>query len=118
MKSKINIFIQAAATMCYTQVIRSIFVPAGTEYSLINVYGENIYVPNTNMQTININQNAFGFGGNLGGGVGIPLNDNFGLEPSFFMQYYTTNLIGYSEYKPSFGIMLRILINFSKPGDN
>lgn len=118
MKSKINIFLQAGATMCYTQVIRSIFVPAGTEYSLINIYGNNIYVPNTNMQTININQNAFGFGGYLGVGAGIPLTDMFGIEPGFFAHYYPANLQGYPDFKPSYGLYLRIMLYFGKTGDD
>ena len=119
MKSKIYFFVQAAATMCYTQMIRSYFSVEGVDYNMVNIYGDNQgYVPGYGSQTFTVNQNAFGFGGNIGGGIGIPLTDNFGLEPSFFMQYYSTNLIGYAEYKPSFGILLRIMINFSKPEGN
>ena len=118
MKSRINLFIQAGATMCYTQVIQSFFVVEGTEFNLVNIYGNNIYVPNTDMQTFNINQNSFGFGGYLGVGAGIPLTDMFGIEPGFFAHYYPTNLEGYPDFKPSFGLYLRIMLYFGKTGDN
>ncbi|MEI6433842.1 MAG: hypothetical protein WCP32_03280 [Bacteroidota bacterium] len=110
LRSKIYFFVQAAGTMCYTQVLKSVFVVEGTEYSIID---NRDY---TTGQTYYQNQNAFGFGGFIGVGAGIPLTDMFGLEPGFFMQYYPVNLQGYPEYKPSFGISLRILLSFSQSG--
>ena len=119
LESKIYFYLQAAATMCYTQVIKSYFHVGDVDYSIINVYGPGSpgYVPGGSSQTININQNTFGFGGMIGAGVGIPLNDNFGIEPGGFMHYYPTNLTHYEDFKPSFGLILRILMNFSKSGD-
>ena len=111
-RSKLYLFLQAAATMCYTQVQKSFVVIEGTQYSMINIYGEQGYIPNTDIQTVNIYQNAFGFGGMLGAGAGIPLNDHFGLEPGFSMQYYPTNLTGYHEFRPSWSVYLRILLGF------
>jgi len=110
--SRLNLFLQGGITMCYTQIIKSVMVIEGTEYSLINVYGNQYYVPNTNMQTQNIYQNAFGFGGFLGGGLGIPLTDRFGLEPGFYGQYYPVNLTGYTDFRISFGAYLRLMIRF------
>jgi hypothetical protein len=117
LKSRINLFIQGAVTMCYTQVIKSIFVVEGHEYNLVNVYGSQGYQPGYNSQTFNVNQNAFGFGGYLGVGAGIPLTDMFGIEPGFFAHYYPVNLEGYSDFKPSFGIYLRILLSFGSTED-
>ncbi len=117
LKSKINFFIQAGATMCYTQVIKSIFVVEGTEYNLVQIYGNQGIQPGTNQQTYNINLNAFGFGGYLGVGAGIPLTDMFGIEPGFFAHYYPVNLEGYTDFKPSFGIYLRLLLSFGQAGD-
>jgi len=111
LRSKIYFFVQAAGTMCYTQVLKSVFVVEGTEYSIIN------NLDNTTGQTYYTNQNAFGFGGFIGVGAGIPLTEMFGIEPGFFMQYYPVNLSGYPEYKPSFGVYLRILLSFSKSSD-
>jgi hypothetical protein len=114
LKSKIFFFVQGAATMCYTQVIKSFFEVGGVEYSMINIYGDIGYVPGASSQTFNVYQNAFGFGGYLGIGAGIPLTQAFGLEPGFFMHFYPTNLTGYKDFKPSFGINLRLMINFNQ----
>ncbi len=114
LKSRINLFIQGGLTMCYTQVIKSIFVVEGTEYNLVNIYGSQGYQPGYNSQTFSVNQNAFGFGGYLGVGAGIPLTEMFGIEPGFYTHYYPTNLQGYSDFKPSFGLYLRILLFFGK----
>lgn len=116
LKSRINLFIQAGLTMCYTQVIKSIFVAQTTEFNLVNMYGDQGYQPGNN-QMFTVNQNAFGFGGYLGVGAGIPLTDMFGIEPGFFMHYYPTNLTGYPDFKPSFGLYLRILMFFGKTED-
>lgn len=117
MKSKINLFFQVAGTMCYTQMIKSFFNVEDVDYNMVNIYDENGYVPGAGSQTFNVYQNEFGFGGFLGVGAGIPLTDNFGLEPNVFMQYYPTNLAHYTDFKPSFGVMLRIMMNFSKPDE-
>jgi len=118
LKSRISLFIQAGGTMCYTQMLKSVFVVEGTEFNLVNVYGDNIYVPNTDIQTINISQNAYGFGGYLGVGAGIPLTDMFGIEPGFYAHFYPVNLQGYPDFKPSFGLYLRIMLYFGKTGDS
>lgn len=116
LKSKIFFFLQGGGTMCYTQVIQSIFVVEGREFNLVNVYGSQGYTPNNNSQAYKISQNAFGFGTYLGGGAGIPLNDLFGIEPGFSFQYYPTNLEGYPQWKPSFSVYLRILLGTGNAG--
>ena len=113
LKSRINLFVQGGLTMCYTQVIKSVFVVEGREYNLVDIYNKQGTQPNTNQQSFNVNQNAFGFGGYLGVGAGIPLTDLFGLEPGFFMHYYPVNLEKYPDFKPSFGLYLRILLSFA-----
>ena len=117
LKSRINLFLQAGITLCYTQVQKSIFVVEGQEFNLVNIYGSSGYQPGTNQQTFPVNQNAFGFGGFLGVGAGIPLTDNWGLEPGFFTHYYPTNLEYYPDFKPSFGLYLRILMFFGSTED-
>ncbi len=110
LKSKIYFFLQGGGIMCYTQVLQSIFVVEGKEYNLVNVYGSQGYQPGPNSQTFKIHQNAFGFGTYFGGGAGIPLNEAFGIEPGFSIQYYPVNLEHYSQWKPSFSLYLRILL--------
>jgi hypothetical protein len=112
-KSKIYYYINFGITMCYTHVKKAVLVVTGKEYNLINVYGNNGYVPNSNSQEFTTNQYGIGFGGLVGGGVGLPLTDKFGLEPGVAMQYNPVNLTGYTAWKPNFSIYLRILLGFS-----
>lgn len=108
--SKVYLFLQAGGMMCYTQVRKSVLVVEGHEYNLVNVYGTQGYIPNTNAQTYNINQNAFGFGVLAGAGAGFPLTNLFGLEPGFSAQYYPVNLQGYPGFSLSFAATLRVLL--------
>ena len=110
LKSKIYFFLQGGGTMCYTQVRKSFFVVEEREYNMIDIYGGQGYIPNSNSQTFNINQNTFGFGTYFGAGAGIPLTDVFGMEPGFSIQYYPVNLENYSRWKPNFSVYLRILL--------
>ena len=112
-KSKIYFFLNGGVIMSYNHVIKSVLVVAGQEYNLINVYGSNGYIPNSNSQVFNISQNAIGYGLAIGGGVGLPLSDMFALEPGVTMQYYPVNLQGYPAFKPCFSVYLRILLGFS-----
>jgi hypothetical protein len=113
MKSKTYFFLNGGFTMCYTHVKKSALVVEGREYNLINVYGRQGYVPNSNNQEFNMNQYAICYGFLAGGGAGLPITDLIGLEAGLSCQYYPVNLEGYSMYKPSFSIYLRILLGFS-----
>jgi len=117
LKSKIYFFLQGGGTMCYTQVQKSFFVVEGREYSMINIYGDLGYIPGGNSQTFNINQNAFGFGTYFGTGAGIPLNERFGIEPGFSIQYYPVNIKNYPRWKPAFSVYLRILLGVGHAGE-
>lgn len=117
--SKIFFYIQGAVTMSYTQVLKSFFEAGGVQYDMINIYDPRTgYIPGANSQTYNVYQNAFGFGGYLGAGAGIPLTPVFGIEPGFFMQYYPVNLENYKAFKPSYGLTLRLMINFQSQEEN
>jgi hypothetical protein len=107
-KSSIYLFIQGGAYMNYTRVqALSIFVDR--EYSLINVYGNQVYVPNTNMQEDQVILGGVGYGALLGGGMGIPLVDFLGVEPGGYLTYSNVALNGYPDFKISYGFYLRFL---------
>jgi hypothetical protein len=114
LKSKIYFFAQGGLNMNYTRVLKSI-IYVDQEYSLINIYSENGYVPNTNLQTYEVFQGGIGYGLNLGGGVGVPLADMFGIEPGGFINYNNVRLEGYPDFKLSFGFYVRILFGNIRP---
>ena len=110
LKSKINFFVQAGPAFNYTKVLKSSVFIEDKEYSLINIYGNQIYSPGTNQQVFTVIEGGFGYGLMLGGGAGFPLNENFTLEPGFYFHYNNVALQGYDQFGLSFGLYLRILL--------
>lgn len=119
LKSKIYFFLQGGMYMNYTRVQKlSIYVDR--EYSLINVYGGQVYVPNTSMQEDQVILGGVGYGGLLGGGIGVPLVDFLGVEPGGFITYNNVNLNKYPDFKLSYGFYLRFLFGniLPRPDEN
>jgi hypothetical protein len=115
LKSKIYLFLQGGLNMNYTRVQKSIIYIVDREYSLINIYGNQGYVPNTSLQENQPIEGGFGYGLNLGGGAGIPLIDIFGIEPGGFINYNNVALQGYPDFKLSFGLYVRLLFGNIRP---
>jgi hypothetical protein len=109
LKSRIYFFLQGGLNLNYVRVRQSSIYVADKEYSLINIYGSQVYVPGLSLQEYTINQGGIGYGFMVAGGIGIPLTDMFGIEPGGFINYNNVNLVGYNQFKPSFGIYLRLL---------
>jgi hypothetical protein len=109
LKSRIYFFLQAGLNMNYTRVLESSIYVAEKEYSLVPIYGPGGYHYGTNQQEYYIIQGGVGYGFMLAGGAGIPLTDVFGIEPGVFFNYNNVKLEGYDQFKPSFGINLRLL---------
>ena len=110
-KNRMNLFLQAGLNVNYTGVMKSYINIYDKEYSLINVYGNQNYVPNSNLKEYQTNQGGFGYGLHAGGGIGFTFTDQIGLELGGYLNYITVNLEGYREFKPSFGIYLRFMLS-------
>lgn len=115
LKSKIYLFLQGGLNMNYVRVQKSIIYVVDREYSFVNIYGSQGYVPNTNLQENQPIQGGFGYGLYLGGGAGVPLVDIFGIEPGGFINYNNVPLTGYTQFKVSFGLYLRLLFGNIRP---
>ena len=114
LKSKIYFFAQGGLNLNYTRVLKSI-IYVNQEYSLINIYGSEFYVPGSNLQENLVFQGGLGYGLNLGGGIGVPLADMFGIEPGGYINYNNVRLEGYPDFKLSFGFYVRILFGNIRP---
>jgi hypothetical protein len=115
LRSKTYLFLQGGINMNYTHVTKSIIYVVNQEYSIINIYGTQGYQQGVNQQENPVIQGGIGYGLTLGGGVGIPLVDKFGIEPGGFINYNKVALQGYPDFKISFGFYLRILFGNIKP---
>ena len=115
LRSRIYLFVQGGLNMNYVRVQKSIIYVVNQEYSLINIYGSQGYQQGYNQQTSQPIQGGFGYGLNLGGGLGVPLVDLFGIEPGGFINYNNIALPGYPDFKLSFGFYLRLLFGNIRP---
>ena len=109
LKNRIYFFLQGGLNLNYSRVLQSSIYVEDREYNLVNIYGSQTYVPGLSLQEYTVNQGGVGYGGMVSVGAGIPLADMFGIEPGFIFNYNNVALEGYNEFRPSFGINLRLL---------
>ncbi|MCX6244567.1 MAG: hypothetical protein NTU98_07650 [Bacteroidetes bacterium] len=110
-KKKMNLFAQLGMNVNYCQVMKNYINIYDHEYSIVNIYGDQYYVPNTNMQENPNNQNGFGYGLYAGGGMGFIFSRQIGLEVGGYLHYITVGLEGYNEFRPSGSVYIRFVLN-------
>jgi len=91
------------------KVLKSRIFIENKEYSLINVYGKNSYIPNSNMQTYDITQGGIGIGLHGGAGIRFNFSESFGLQPGFTLYWNNVNLEGYKDMRFSSFFYLRFI---------
>ncbi len=77
------------------------------EFSLINVYGNQPYVPGSGQQTFMVEQGGIGFGGFVTAGGRYYINSSFSLDPSVQLYVNTIHLKPYQQPR------LHILFNLT-----
>jgi len=110
-RKKMNLFVQVGLNVNYCQVMKNYINFYDKEYSIINIYGNQNYIPNTNLQENQTYQNGFGYGLYAGGGMGFIFSRQIGLELGGYLHYITVSLEGYNQFRPSGGIYLRFVLN-------
>lgn len=109
-KDKMNLFLEGGFNMNYARVLKS-FIYFDREYSLINIYGDQNYVPSSNLQEYTVTQGGIGFGLVGGAGIGFTFTRQVALELGGNVRYVKVNLEGYPDMKPSYSIYLRFLLS-------
>lgn len=104
-------FIDAGITFTNTKVRANKINIEEREFSLINVYGNQTYVPNSNMQTFLVEQGGLGYGGFFSFGTKFYVNNFFSLDPSLTLFFNTTNLEPYNLARPNFFFNIRMSVN-------
>lgn len=94
-----------------TKVLKNFIYIEGKEYSIINVYGRQSYIPNSNMQTYNIYEGGIGYGLVAGGGASVEFGNGIILEPGITANWTKVNLEGYKRFTPGIGIYVRFILN-------
>jgi len=105
----IDIIGEAGIALNDIKVLKSRIYIEDKEYSIINVYGKNSYIPNSNMQSYNITQGGIGIGLHGGAGVRFNFSDSFALQPGATLYWNNVNLEGYKDMRFSSFFYLRFI---------
>jgi hypothetical protein len=108
-EDKISWFLTGGLNVNSTKVKKCSFYVEEKEYSMINLYGNNSYVPNSNMQTYTIYQGGIGVGMYAGGGVTLKFGNSVFIEPGITAHWLIVNLDRYKDMNPGIGAYVRFL---------
>lgn len=104
-------FLEGGFTLANVKVKANKIKVADREYSLINIYGNKSYIPNSNMQTFDVDQGGIGYGGFINIGMKLYVNTYFSLDPTLHVYFTTTRLEPYQQLRPHFFFNLRLSVN-------
>lgn len=106
---KLSWFVTGGVNVNSTKVKKCSFYVGDVEYSMINVYGNNSYVPNGNVQSYSVYQGGIGFGMFGGTGASVTFGNGIVLEPGITFHMLMVNLQNYRGMNPGIGVYTRFL---------
>ncbi|MBC8147876.1 MAG: hypothetical protein H8E98_07835, partial [Bacteroidetes bacterium] len=112
-KEKTQIFIEGGFNLNNTKVVESKIQIENLEYSLVNVYLNQNYVPNSNLQEYAINQGGIGFGTFLSSGVKLNFSDAISIDPGATLYWKSIHLEGYDYTKLHYSFYVRMIFKLS-----
>ncbi len=114
MNSVVRLYVETGLNMVNTKVLMNKIQVEGVEYSIVNVYGNQGYVPNTPLQEYDMRQGGVGWGIFFGTGVRLVFNEHVSIDPGFTL--YLQNIVikdntnfkpTYSRFSPSYVVFFR-----------
>jgi len=106
---KLSWFFTGGLNVNSTKVKKSSFYIDDMEYSMINVYGNNQFIPNSNMQTFNVYQGGIGFGMFGGAGASLKFANSVVIEPGITAHWLMVILEHYRDMNPGIGAYVRFM---------
>lgn len=106
---KLAWFIMGGLNVNSTKVKQCSFWVEDAEYSMINIFGNGSYVPNSNSQTYSVYQGGIGVGMFGGTGASVTFGNGIVLEPGISAHWLMVNLDGYQHMNPGMGAYVRFL---------
>jgi len=112
---KLSYFVTGGLNVNSTKVKKSSFYVEDKftgivkEYSMINLYGNNSFIPNSNMQTFNVYQGGIGIGMFAGAGASLTFGNSIVIEPGITAHWLMVKLEGYRSMNPGIGAYIRFM---------
>ncbi len=110
---KISGFLEGGFNLNNTRVKENGISIESLQYSIINVYGNQGFVPNTQQQEYAIKEGGLGLGLFISPGVEFKFNDNVALDVLGSVYYSKINLMHYSTFGLHYNVMIRFVFSTS-----
>lgn len=107
MAPKSIFFFEGGLNINNVRVIENKIAINNTTYSLVNVYGNQTYIPNGNMQQFQVIQGGVGFGVFATSGVRFIFSDYISMDPGATFYWKGVNLGKYDGFRPTFNLFVR-----------
>jgi hypothetical protein len=106
---KIGGFLEGGLNINNTRVKDNGIIIESLQYSIVNVYGNQGFVPNTQQQEYKIKEGGLGIGLFLSPGVEFKFNDNVAVDVLGTVYWSKINLMHYAAFRPQYNFMLRFV---------
>lgn len=106
----IQLYIEGGLNMTNTVVSSNDIDISGFQTTIINRYGDQMYVPNSNMNEEYIYQGGIGFGITATTGLRFVFSDKISVDPSFQGYWKKINLTGYEAYNFNYNLFVRFIL--------
>jgi len=107
---KTNFWVEGGVSFNNTLVKKNGIMVGDLDLSIINVYGNQQYVPNSGMQPYDVRQGGIGFGFFGGAGLNLNFNENISVDPGFHLYFHNSALMYYEGYGLNYSIFVRIMM--------
>ncbi|MEI6123319.1 MAG: hypothetical protein WCQ95_06790 [Bacteroidota bacterium] len=108
---KIYGFLEGGFNLNNTRVLENKIQIESLEYSIINIYGGQQYIPNTQLQEYKVHEGGIGIGAFLSPGVEFRFNDNVAVDILGSIYWSKINLMHYNSFKPQYAVTLRFMFS-------
>jgi hypothetical protein len=117
--NKIYGFLEAGLNINNTRVKENMISidPIG-EFSIINIYGNQQYIPNTQLQEYAIKEGGLGIGAFLSPGIEFRFNENVAVDVLGSVYYSKINLMHYDTFGLNYNAMIRFVFSTNVTVEN
>jgi len=108
---KIFGFVEVGFNLNNTKVRENKIAIENLEYSIINLYGNQYYIPNTQLQEYPVRQGGIGLGAFLSPGVKFQFSEHVAVDLLGSIYWAKINLMHYNTFRLHYNVMLRFVFS-------